>query len=142
MRPRRREWERASERRLSYSPALSSPSAPTAVTLSPADDATGVSVSVAPTITFSEAVFFAVGNISIFDVDDDLIEAFNVQTEVGAGAGQVTKTSPNVVRITPTSNLEAAKAHYIQIDASALVNSAGLAYAGIANKTSWSFTTA
>jgi hypothetical protein len=143
MRPRRREVERVAERgNASFVAAHATASAPIAITLSPADDATGVSVAATPTITFNEPVFFGSGNISLFDVDDDLIEAFNVQTEVGGGAGQVAKTSAAVVRITPTVSLEAAKAHYIQIAATALVNAAGLPYAGITNKTSWSFTTA
>jgi hypothetical protein len=143
MRPRRREVERLSERgNASFVAVHATASAPIAITLLPADDATGVDVAATPTITFNEPVFFNTGNISLFDVDDDLIEAFNVETEVGGGAGQVAKTTPSAVRITPTVSMEAAKAHYIQIAATAIVNAAGLPYAGIANKTSWSFTTA
>jgi methionine-rich copper-binding protein CopC len=115
--------------------------APTIQSLSPADDATGVAVASNLVATFSEPVQFGTGNITLFDSDDDTIEAFDVATEVGTGNGQVSIAGA-VLTINPTASMEGSKGHYVQIAATAIDDLAGNSFAGIANKTTWSFTTA
>lgn len=116
-------------------------SAPTLSSVNPADGATGVVVTVSPAITFSEAVLFGTGTIDLYDADDDLIESFDVEADLGTGNGKVS-VSGAVVTINPTASMEASKGHYVQIDATAIDDHSGNSYAGIADKTTWNWTTA
>lgn len=114
--------------------------APTISTLNPADNATGVSATANLVATFDENVAFGTGNITLFDSDNDTIEAFDVATEQGTGNGQVS-ISGAVLTINPTAAMEGNKGHYVQIAATAIDDIAGNSFAGIANTTTWSFTT-
>lgn len=114
--------------------------APTISSLSPADNATGVALGADLVITFNKSVQFGTGTINLYDADDDLIESWNVATEVGGGAGQVS-VSGAAVTCKATGNREGSKGHYVQIDATAIENLNDVAFAGIADKTTWSFTT-
>ncbi len=117
---------------------------PTLVSSSPADDATGVSASVTPSLTFNETVQFGTGNITlrqnISGTWSDL-EAFNVATEVGTGAGQIS-VAGNVVTLHPTAVLTPGRQYAIRVDATALDDLNGNSFAGIANDTAVSFTVA
>jgi len=115
--------------------------APLLQSTSPADNATGIDTRASLTATFDLPIQFGTGTIRLYDADDDLIESFNVATEVGTGSGFVS-ISGAVLTINPFASMEGSKAHYVQIDSTAIQSTLGNAYAGIANKTSWNFTTA
>lgn len=114
--------------------------APTISTLLPADNAIDVVTAGSLVATFSEPVAFGTGTINLFDADTDLIESFDVVADVGTGAGQVS-ISGTELTINPTAELEENKGHYVQIDATAIEDIAGNAFAGIADTTTWNFTT-
>jgi hypothetical protein len=111
-----------------------SPSIPTVSTLSPADDAVDVAVDSNLVITFSEAVDAETGDIRLYKFDDTLVETFDVTTDI-SGSGTTTIT------INPTSDLDNNQAYYVQIDATAFDSASNGSYAGIADETTWSFTT-
>lgn len=114
---------------------------PSVSSFSPADDATAVATATNLTATFTEDIAFGTGTIDLYDSDDDLIESFDVETDVGTDPGEVS-ISGAVLTINPTAALEEVKGHYVQIDATAIDDLAGNSFAGIADKTTWSFTTA
>ncbi|MCW2277547.1 Ig-like domain-containing protein [Heliophilum fasciatum] len=107
---------------------------------SPPDNATNVSVTTDLVITFNEAVTAEPGKtIAIYKQDDgSLFESISVDDN------KRVSISPNGTQVTinPNGNLEGLTKYYVQIDAGAFVDDAGNAYAGIADNTSWNFTTA
>lgn len=112
--------------------------APTISTLSPADNATGVSVSANLVATFSESVqFHTAVVIGLFKTDDTLIELFD-ETDIGT----LISISGAALTINPTSDLTASTGYYVQIGATSVKDLAGNFFAGIADETTWSFTTA
>lgn len=112
------------------------PNVPNVVTLSPADDATGVAVDSNLVITFSENVDAEGGNITIKrNSDNSTVEVIDV-----TGA-QVTGSGTDTITIDPTSDLESATGYYILIDAGAFGDTSGNTYMGISDTTSWDFTT-
>jgi methionine-rich copper-binding protein CopC len=102
--------------------------------LSPADNATGVSVSGDLSITFNENVDAESGTIRLYKSDDTLIQSFNVTSGI-SGSGTATIT------INPTADLEYDSSYYVQIDATAFDDAGSHSYAGIADKTTWNFST-
>ena len=112
-------------------------SAPVLTSTSPADDATNVPNTNSLVATFDEDVFVGSGNITIkLSANDSVLETFDVTSSAGVSV------SGNTVTITPSAELPGPREYYVQIDATALVNLSGLAYAGISDTTSWSFTAA
>lgn len=110
-------------------------SAPYVVTYDPGDGDTGVAIDATMTLTFNEAVTAVSGNIDLYDDTDALVESFDVTTDItGSGTTEIS--------FTPASNLTADTGYYIQIDAGALEDSESNAYPGIADTTTWNFTTA
>ena len=108
--------------------------APAIATLSPLDDATGVVVTGNLVITFNKNVTKGTGNIVIKDSGDNVVETIAVtSTNVTVNGAQVT--------INPVNNLAYAAGYYVQIDSGAFTDSLGGNYAGIADTTTWSFTT-
>jgi methionine-rich copper-binding protein CopC len=108
---------------------------PTISSTVPADDATGVTPSADLSVTFDENVAKGTGNISIYDSSDTLFEAIDVT------GGQVTIAGATVT-INPTGTLADLTSYYVQIDATAIDDTVGNSFAGISDKTTWSFTTA
>jgi len=109
---------------------------PTADTLSPLDNATGVATNANLVITFSEAVDVETGNITIKKTSDDsTVEAIDVT------GGLVTGTGTDTITVNPTSDLDEQIEYYVLIDATAFDDASGNSYAGIAGTTAWSFTT-
>jgi len=117
--------------------------APTISSTSPADNSTNVLVTVSPTITFSEAVVFGTGLITlrqnIASVWSD-VETFDVATEVGTGNGQVS-ISGAVLTINPTASLTNSREYAIRVAATAIEDAFGNAFAGVTDDTTISFTT-
>ncbi len=109
---------------------------PLVFTLSPADGAIDVAVASNLVITFDEAVDVENGNITIYkSSDDSVVEAIDVT------GGLVTGTGTTTITINPTSNLAEATSYYVQIDATAFDDTSSNSYAGIADTTTWNFTT-
>lgn len=112
-------------------------SAPTVMTYSPADDATGIAISSNLDLTFDDNITAGVGNVVIYKAaDDSVVETIDITTP------SATFDGTTGVSINPAANFAYSTAYYVQIDATAIENTVGLAYAGIADKTTWNFTTA
>jgi len=90
-------------------------SAPTASTLTPADNATDVAVSANVVIEFNETIgTTGTGYVTIFQSSDDsIVEQINTAT------GAVTGSGSDTITIDPTSDLDNSTSYYIQIDANA-----------------------
>ena len=118
-------------------------SAPAVSSSSPADNATGVVVTVDPTVTFDRAVLLAAtGTITLYDVTDAAAqEVFDLSTDVGSSPGQVS-VSGAVLTIRPTADLDASHEYAIQWSAGALTNLGGIGVAALSDTTTISFTTA
>ncbi|MCA9368055.1 Ig-like domain-containing protein, partial [Candidatus Kaiserbacteria bacterium] len=106
------------------------------------DNATDVAVDTAITITFNANIAFGTGNITLRDNDGGWadLEAFDVTTDTGGGAGTVS-ISGAVLTIEPTTDLANSIEYAIRIDATAIDTTDGVSFAGIADDTSISFTT-
>ncbi|MCP3685052.1 MAG: Ig-like domain-containing protein, partial [bacterium] len=107
---------------------------PTVQSFSPEDDAIDIPTVSNLIITFSEIVDAESGDITLYKSDDTLIQTFDVTSDI-SGSGTDTIT------IDPTAVLDGLVAYYLKIDATAFDDEAGNSYAGIADKTTWSFTT-
>ncbi len=110
--------------------------APLASTFSPLDNATGVSLSATPSITFNEPVKKGTtGNILIKrSSDDSLFESIAVTSTQIVVAG-------STVTITPTTAFANTTGYYIEIAAGAIQDIANNNYAGISGNAAWNFTT-
>ena len=120
-------------------PGLDDLTSPTVTTLSPEDDATGVSTTINLVITFSETVDVEAGvnnNIIIKKTSDDsIVETIDAQDATVTGSGTT------VITITPATTLDEQTEYYVEIGADAFDDTNSNSYAGISNTTSWSFTT-
>ncbi|HTF86651.1 MAG TPA: Ig-like domain-containing protein, partial [Cellvibrio sp.] len=111
--------------------------APTLQTLSPADDSATVAASANFVMTFSEDITLGAGDITLYD-------SLNAQVaviDVASHGGQLSITG-NELTINPTADLSESTSYYIHVDNGAVTDLAGIAYAGIADSTSWNFTVA
>lgn len=111
--------------------------APTLVSSTPADDSTTLGASSNLVLTFSEVVAAGTGNIKIVNTAD----ATDTRTIDIKDATQVT-ISGSTLTINPTADLKAGGTYAVNIDATAVLDVAGNAYAGIANNTTLNFTAA
>jgi len=108
---------------------------PSVNSFSPADDDTNIDITSDLVMTFDENVNIGTGNIIIYNSNDLAEKTIDV-----TDASQVS-VSDNVVTINPTTYLPNNKSLYVQIPATAFVDASGNAYAGIADNTTWSFST-
>jgi Bacterial Ig-like domain len=117
--------------------------APLAVSFSPTDNATGVSVSTNLIVQFNEPVTLgAAGNITLKRTSDNVtIEAWNVATEAGTGAGQVNVFASTQLTMRLTTSLAGGIEYYVIWDAGVVKDIAGNNVAAQASTTLWSFTT-
>lgn len=102
---------------------------------SPADNASGVSLTGNLLVAFNENIQPGTGVIELFSGASTLVESFDVST-----SAQVT-TSGAVVTINPTADLLPDMNYYVHIAAGAVKDLAGNNYAGISNNTTWNFNT-
>ena len=116
--------------------------APTLVEANPADNETSASHLSNIELTFSELVNVGTGNITIYKKSDDsIVEVIDVTSSL------VTGTGTTKITINPSAELESGTEYYIQIDSDsesgkiAFKDSGDIAYAGISDKVSLSFTT-
>ena len=109
--------------------------APVISTLSPADNATGVAHAADLVATFSENIVRGTGNITIKNLSD------GTQTVIPVtDTAQVAIAGATLI-INPTALLPGSKNHAVRIDATAIDDTSGNSFAGIANDTTWNFTT-
>jgi len=109
---------------------------PTASTLSPLDNATSVGVFDSLVITFAESIVIGTGNITIKKTAGD-----TVFETIDVTSSQVTGDGTTEVTINPSSSLPYMTGYYVQIDATAFDDASSNSFAGIADTTTWSFTT-
>jgi hypothetical protein len=103
--------------------AVYAPNGALAVDLVPAD--------IKLTMTFDEPVVAGVGNLVIYDSMDVMVETIAVSQSMFAG---------QVVTLMPTKLVES-MSYYVMVDAGAVKDLGGTGFAGIANKTDWTFAT-
>lgn len=112
------------------------PAAPLVSTLTPADDATSASVANDLLVEFNEPILAGTGNVEIrLTSDDSLVESIDVTS------GQVT-ISGATVAINPAADFAAGTGYYVQVSATAFTDLSANAFVGIADATTWDFTTA
>jgi hypothetical protein len=112
------------------------PTPPVIVTLNPADGATTADPSANLTATFNNNIQMGTGNITLKkSADNSEVETFDVATSPCVTVSGATLT------IDPTSSLDAFTGYYVEIAATAVKDMANNAFAGIADTTTWNFTT-
>ncbi|MES2148329.1 MAG: DUF4214 domain-containing protein [Pseudomonadota bacterium] len=122
--------------------SITDTTAPTLASSSPADGNATFAIASNLTLTFSEAVAFGTGNIVLkASSGDTVVESFNVATGVGSAGGTAT-VSGTTVTINPFASLSSSTDYNVRVDATAVVDTASNAFAGIANATTLNFTTA
>ena len=110
---------------------------PTLSSSTPADNATGVSVTANIVLNFSENVDAESGNITIKKTSDDsTIETIDVTGAKVSGSGGTQIT------VNPSTTLDGETEYYVLIDATAFDDAQGGSYIGISSTTALSFTTA
>ncbi len=116
--------------------SITTSSSPTVSTLSPADNATNVSTTANLVMTFSQTVTTDTGDVVIKKTSDDTtVETIPVSGLLVTGSGSATIT------INPSTTLDESTGYYVQVPNTAFKNGSDVYYAGIANTTSWNFTT-
>lgn len=108
--------------------------APTVLTLTPADDATDVAVDTTLVMVFDEDVQAVTGDVRVKLASDDS----TVQTiDITSGSVSI---DGDTVTIT-ISELDPGTDYYVEVDATAIDDLADNSYAGIADATTWNFST-
>ena len=109
--------------------------APTIVSRTPVDNATNVPAAINLVLTFSESIARGTGNITIKNL------SAATQTVIPVGDPQIS-VSGSVLTINPTVDLAVLKNYAIRIDSGAITDLSGNPFLGVADDTSWNFTTA
>ena len=108
---------------------------PTILTLSPADNSTSAAVNADLVITFSETIAKGTGNIVVRkSSDDSIVHTIDVTSALVTVAG-------STATINPSSDLQNLTDYYVQVPATAFRDASSNFFAGIADKTTWNFTT-
>ena len=119
-----------------FTTGVADTTAPTIATLSPADNATGADEVANLVATFDENIQKGTGNITLKkSADNSTVETFDVATSPRITVSGATLT------IDPTGTLVLATGYYVQIDPAAIQDLSGNSFAGIADSTTWNFTT-
>lgn len=108
---------------------------PVVTTLSPADDATGVTTTANLIMTFSETVSAATGTIDIYTATGTLFESISVTSS------QVTGSGSDTITINPNNTFSVSTSYYVYVSSTAFINASSTAFAGISVSTTWNFTT-
>jgi methionine-rich copper-binding protein CopC len=108
--------------------------APTVSTRSPADNALTVAAGANLALTFNEAIVVGTGYIKLKNLTDATQSIIPI-----TDTSRVT-VAASVLTVNPSADLVAGKAYAIQIDTTAIDDTAGNSFAGIANDTIWNFT--
>ena len=107
---------------------------PILTSLSPVDNALGVTTSPTFTATFNENVVLGTGTISLFSGNGVLAETFTLPSS------NISVTGPTV-SIKPSMVLKDSTEYYITMDNTFIKDVAGNNYSGISSPTEWNFTT-
>lgn len=116
--------------------SITTASAPTISTLSPADNATNVNPSANLVITFSQPVTVDSGSIVIKKTSDD-----SIFETIPVGDPAVTGSGTTTITIDPSARLDDLTGYYIQIPGTAFRNGSSVYFTGISTTTTWNFTT-
>lgn len=112
------------------------PTPPLVTGFSPADSSVNVAINANLTVTFNESISAGSGLITIKNLTNSTQSTINITDATQVSISGATLT------INPTNNLLSSSVYAIQIAGGAVEDSAGAAFAGIANDTTWNFTTA
>ena len=116
--------------------SLNDKTAPTVSNLSPAYDSTDVSRTSNLVISFNENISVVTGNVTINKAyDESVVEVIDITGE------KVTGTGTSTITINPSTTLDPATEYYVLIDATAIDDTAGNSFTGIASNAAWNFTT-
>ena len=107
---------------------------PTLGTLSPADSATEVALSSNLTATFSESIARGTGNITLKNLTD------GTQSVIAVTDTMQVSFSGAILTINPATDFLAGKTYAISIAAGAVKDLSNTSFAGIADDTTWNFT--
>ncbi len=110
--------------------------APTVVSLTPADDSINVLPSTDLTVEFDDTIQFSTGTITIFRVSDNSV--FATYT---AGVSSELSITGSTLTINPAADLESQTDYYIEISPTAISDTDGNPFAGIAGPGTWNFST-
>lgn len=118
--------------------------APTVLSRSPADNATGVAFDTDIIITFSEPVFLGTsGTITLKKTSDDsTVDSWDVATDEGVGAGQLEVLNDDELYLHPTTNLAWGLEVYLVWQAGVVEDAAANGVAVQSSTTVHSFVTA
>ncbi|UJF34522.1 Ig-like domain-containing protein [Paenibacillus hexagrammi] len=120
----------------SWSFTVPDTTAPTINSTQPVDDAIKIDLDAPITVTFDEAIQAVAGKtIKLMKASDDsVLESYDVND-----TSKVTINGSSVSLVNP--GLSGETSYYLKIDADAFKDMAGNSFAGITDKTAWSFTT-
>ncbi|MGF6346190.1 Ig-like domain-containing protein [Variovorax sp. W2I14] len=110
---------------------------PVLKTASPAAGRMGVNFDTSIVLSFNEAIRLGAGNIVLHKADGSVVETFNA-----ASPAARMQLAFNVLTIVPTTKLTADTGYYVTVDANAITDPVGNAFAGIADATKLNFMTA
>lgn len=128
-------------------PAFVDEDPPVLLSAEPADDSTAVPVTNNIVLHFDEAVTAGSGNIVVTNGTDNIVISNGTDTRTISinDSSQVTfssgKFGGNQIFIDPAADLVPNTTYHIEIDASAITDTAGNYYAGISDDTTLNFTT-
>ncbi|PUE50443.1 hypothetical protein B9Z47_01375 [Limnohabitans sp. 2KL-1] len=111
--------------------------APTLTVSTPVDGSATVTAASNLTLTFSETVLQGTGTVGIYKMSDNtLVESFDV-----ASSSRITGWNGTTLTIDPTNSLDNGTGYYVKVAPTAVKDTAGNAYAGIADSSTLNFAT-
>lgn len=114
--------------------AVAETTAPRLTGFAPADELTNVAKTANLTLTFSEKVVAGTGNLTLTGTDGSrLVVDMSDRAQVSV--------SGNIVTVNPTQDLKEGMRYTVSLDADAVRDYAGNAYAGLSDTTKFNFTT-
>ena len=116
--------------------SITTVSPPTVSSVTPADNGTNINPNASLVINFNQAVTIDTGNIVIKKTSDNS----TVET-IPVGGSAVTGSGTSSITVVPPTPLVDSTDYYIQISGTAFKNVGNAYYAGIADTTTWNFTT-
>lgn len=114
--------------------------APSLSSSTPADDSTGISISNNISLIFNQNISAGTGSIILLS-NGTVIESFDVAGGTGSNGGTISFNGTTGITVNPIADLSNSTGYYINIDSTAVKDSAGNFYAGISNNSTLNFTT-
>lgn len=109
---------------------------PALTTLTPADNATGVAITSDITLHFDKAVTASSGAVTIYKASDN-----SVVESIAANSGQVSGSGTDTITLNPTNDLAYNSDYYVKVGSDAFKDASNTFFGGIADATTWNFTT-